>query len=328
MRALPPPRARLPLFVLLPILAAGVPSAAQAKMMPRSVPARERIEFIKVLGELGYTAVRDGRVLFSSPYRQQTLDKVVSKACNSDLVPEGRTVYFRLLTSVVQFWEAPASDLEERVRPAVARVAEELAKQPQQDADLAMLVTEARRCLWNLDYALASAEVERLKKKGTDASRRAAKAKMEELDRQGIERAKSARADYLGDLVSWHLRGDLELATQKIRQLSKVKRNYWRAMAAQTELRIRRELKGCENDDQRVAILAKAVKDPNIPVPVQGWALRSLADHPSEEAVKFLLDTFQNAGKSKRYDLGLEAQQALKRLRKIPDGVSRYSPPP
>jgi len=328
MRVFPPPRATEPLFMLLSVLAAGVPPAAQAKMMPRSVPARERVEFVKLLGELGYTAVQDGRVLFSSPYRRQTLDKVVSKACSPDLVPEGRTVYFRLLTSVIQFWEVPVSDLKEQVRPAVARAAEGLAKQPQQDAHLAMLVTEARRCLWNLDYALASAEIERLEKQGTDASKRAAKANIEELDRQGIERAKPARADYSGDLVSWYLRGDLELATQKIRQLSKVKRNYWRVMAAQIELRIRRELQECENDDQRVAILARAVKDRDIPVPVQGWALRSLSNHPTEEAVKFLLDIFQNAAKTKRYDLGLEAQEALKRLKKIPDGVSRYSPPP
>ncbi len=318
------------LGLLLVVLAATwvAPKAAQAKRFSSTVPRAEGAEFARIEGELGYVSFRDRRVVFSKPYSRKTVERMLAKVRNQELHAQVRGAYLRLLTQVVQFSEIPQSDVKKLVHPALVEVVkklEELAERDPAGRNVVRLLTQARRCLWNADYALALAEIDRLAKVGKDPSDSPAQAEMERLEKTAVERTKTT-GTYMGDLVSWYLRRDTEAARKKIAELAKVDKNNWRICLAQEELRVRRALKKCENDDERAQLLMDAAITRDSPKALQGWAVRTLVKYPTEAAVKFLFEIFETARKTKRHDLGLEAQEALKRLKKIPQGVHRHTP--
>ncbi|MFC1806605.1 hypothetical protein ACFL09_06470 [Planctomycetota bacterium] len=314
----------LALVASVSVVICGGPPAARAKVMSSTVPPRERVELARIRAQLGYVAWQDGRVIFRKPYQRNMLAKVLAKVSDRELVPAGRVAYLRLLSSLVKFWAIPEGHLKELVRPAVAKAVDELGEPRQEDRSLKRLATEADRCLWNVDYALATAEFERLKKEGEDWSNAPARSEMQELEKQAAARTKTARVGYVGDLVSWYLRADLETATAKISQFGKVHRRNWRVHLAGEELRLRRQLKKCKDDEQRASVLIRASADPDNPIPLQGWAVRTLSKYPTEAAIKFLFELYRTARQKKRDDLGLEAQEALRRLKKIPESEHRY----
>ena len=80
----------------------------------------------------------------------------------------------------------------------------------------------------------------------------------------------------------------------------------------------------CENDDERAQLLMDAAIRRGSPKPLQGWAVRTLVKYPTEAAVKFLFEIYETGRETKRDDLGREAEEALKRLKKIPQEVHRY----
>jgi len=267
--------------------------------------------------------------VFANPCDRKTLERLVARACDLKCSAPGRVSFVTLLTDVVLFAELPPADLRDVVRPALTRAIEELDKQGARDKGEAGLLANTRRCLWNLDYALAASDFEALRREGKDASNAPAKLRIQHLERQAMELPASARVPYVGDLTTWHLRADTETASARIAELVKVDRNHWRVMVAQEEVRLRRQLARCETDDQRAALLVKASRDPNNPIPLQGWAVRRLADCPTDGAVKFLRDLYDNvADTSRRQDLALEAQEALRRLKRIPHDQWRYHSAP
>lgn len=323
MCAPPSTRARGRLATVLFLVACGTPQVAAAKVLPRAT-AEERRGFLALRSRMGYVWFQDDNVLFTKPYNRQTLERLVAKTCDPRGSLPGRVGFFGLLTQVIQFSEVPATDLKAVARPAVVRAIEDLGKRAKTDPGVERLVQKARRCLWNLDYALATAELQKLRAEGKDLSNAPAMAKIERLQKEAIERAKSKRRRYLGDLVTWHMRADLDTAAHKISQLAKLERSNWRVLVARDKLRVRRKLKKCENDDQRVAVLIQAAEDPGNSIPLQGWAVRTLSHYPTEAAIKFLYRLHNTAREKRRTDLGLEAQEALRRLKKIPQSEHRY----
>jgi len=317
---------RVALGGVLFLLVWGAPRASQAKVLRGATP-EERKEFFWLKHALGYVWCQDARVLFTKPYKREALERLVAKACDPGGSVPGRTFFVGMLTQVIQFAEAPTEHLEKVARPALERAlraAEEHEKRAPDDAQAVRLAAETRRCWWNLRYALATAQIKKLEKEGKDPSNAPAKRELESLEKEAMDRLRSARVDWVGDLVTWWLRSKLETATAKISELAKVKKHNWRVRLAHEELRLRRQLKKSKDDDQRVSVLIEASADPDNPIPLQGWAVRTLSEYPTEAAIKFLFELHRTARDKKRDDLGLEAQEALRRLKKIPEADRRY----
>lgn len=307
--------------VILILVPVGSPTWAAGTRPQRG----SRADLARIRNELGYVACRDGRVIFRNPYDRKKLDQLVGRVQDPQLAVELREWFLRLLTSVIKFWEVPATDMRDVVRPAVAKLVDDVTAASEKDPRLAVLAAEAGRCLWNADYALALAELGRSERAGKDSSKARAAAKAERLEQRARERMKSSRVDYLGDLVSWYLRLDTDVAAEKIAELAKSERRNWRVHLAREELRIRRELEKRQTDEQRATTLMKAAKDPDNPIPLQGWAVRTLPKYPTESAIKFLLELYDTAGAKGRGDLGREAKEALRLLKRLPEhGGHRY----
>jgi len=71
-----------------------------------------------------------------------------------------------------------------------------------------------------------------------------------------------------------------------------------------------------------------AARDGDNPIPLQGWAVRTLAKYPTEAAIKFLLEMLEATGEKGRSDLAQDVREALRLLSKLPEDTGRrYKPP-
>jgi len=305
------------LFAAL-LLCSSAPVAVQAAERKAGRPTR--LEVSRMRAKLGYIPLQDGRARFTQPYDRGKLAELIALAAPS---PPGRSSdgYLALLSSAVLFWNVPVADLRDFVHPVLLGFVERMDKELPADED-PLVAAEARRCIWNVEYALALAEREELRrsKKPLDAI----DVRIAKLDLGAVEQAKATRVDYLGDLVSWCLRMNIAAAERKIAEVAKADPRSWRVHLAREELRIRRELEACKEDEQRVEVLKRAATDKDSPIPLQCWAVRALAGYPTNGAVRFLLDLYEKAAEERRFELGTEAQEALRVLGKLPKEGGRY----
>jgi len=323
-------------LVWVALVLSGFVSPAAGKHLRDTLPPQEGAEYRSVEQALGYRECAGNYFLLTVPYSRKTVEEIIGRIGRPGLSPRALYLYFHVLTRIVQQsdgWEAPTVDVRELVRPAVARLAEELAKQPaaerswEQSAAMA-----AERCLWNIDQALAWAERAKAEKDHDEPAAKTAEARLRALE--GTARTRYTRPhteDYLGDLVVWAMRGDLKSATHEIDDLAKLTTRDERQLfsSARAELRVREQLAACATDDARSQVLEEAVSDPKLPLPARGWATRALGKIPAERAATFLVGIYLAArDRPGEYELGLAAQEVLVRLGRIPANTSRYRPPP
>jgi len=304
--------------MVLPQTGLGAPAAVKSPLYA----------YYEVVGGLGYVAGRDGEAMVLRPYDKAVVATIVTRLGDEALELRMRFKYVLMLIRLARAWPIPGDDLTGIVRPAVAeavKAAETAADRAQQDRHLARMVAELKLCQWNVEYGIAWAALGKAREGHDAAAMARARARLAELEALAMERARPTKMNYLGDLLAWYLVADLETATRKVAAVAKVERRDWRVDVAQAKIRIRRRLSECEDDDARVEALIAAVGDGNNPIPVQCWAVRRLTDYPTPECVRFLQDLFDTAKAKGRAELGQEAQEALKRLKRLPPGVHRYA---
>jgi len=315
------------------VLTGGARDVA-AKHVRDGLPPKERTEYRSTEQALGYREGPGNYAVFGTPYNRKTIEAVAGRITQPALSPTALYLYFGILTRVVQHadgWEAPAEDVRELLRPAIARAAEELGKRPAAERSWEELASmEAARCLWNADYALAWADRAKAQKDRDDAVATAAEARLGDLEKEAIAiDSRPHRADYVGDLVVWALREKLDVAGQKLAALAKrVTRDDRQLISsAQAELRVRWVLGDCGTTEAMARVLASAAGDRQTPLPARAWAIRSLARFPTPQAIAFLLDVLRTARtREGEYELGIEAQEVLGRLGRLPANVPRYDP--
>jgi len=297
--------------VVVAVLAAMVAGCSgcpvAAKDLPAGTPPEVAAAFTRARGEMGYYVGGDGEGVVTAPYSPAAA-QAIAGFLRASVPGPAKSAYLRILPVAVFYWRNAAPELE----TALAASLSELGGSPD-PPDAEGLGADARRCLWNLEYASASL--------GGDVAR------VSMLEQEATS-ALSSPCDYLGDLLRWFVSANPSEGLARVVALERVHGPDERIVLAKVKLGYLASLATQPDDDGRVAVLIGLVEGEETAEAVRCWAARTLGAYPTDKAKAFLENLF--AGGPDDEDgvmVRLEAQEALKRLGRLPLDAYRYAVP-